>query len=136
MNFNIIYKCSNGNILEWHSISWSKRRFFRHDKRVSRTKALWRDNISLFSVSIGCKRDKCSAVRIVFNRLNFCGNIKFIVSKINIPEKTLVSAAFMPNGNAAHIVSSHMSLAALSEFFKGSECSDHAAVRNRDSVAL
>ena len=63
-----------------------------------------RQNITLFAVNVVQQRDARRAVRIIFDRGDFCRDIRFIAFDVDDADKTPNAAAAMADGNASEVV--------------------------------
>src|SRR3989344_2840417 len=110
LQFYIIYKCTNWNISERHPVALLHFYIWPSQKLITNLHASWQKHIPLFSIFINRKADKPRTIWIILHRSYFVRNTDFVVSKINLSEKSLVATTLVPDRDPTNIVSTYWSL--------------------------
>ena len=102
--FNVVYECTEGDILERQCVADFDIRFRAAVDDVANFKAVRSDDIFLFAICVEQKSDVGRAVRIVFDRRNFCRDVIFNTFEVNQTITAFVTTALMADSHTAAVI--------------------------------
>ena len=113
LEFDVVYHRTDGDVFERKAVACLDIGIRAAHDRIAHVQAHGREDISLFAVGINEQRDIGTAVGVILDAFDLCGNIVFISLEIDDAVFSSVAAADMAHGDLARIVAA----AALAHIF-------------------
>ena len=102
--FDVVYERTEGDVLERQCVADLDIRFRTAVENVADFQAVRSDDVFLFAICVEQKSDVSRAVRIVFDRRNFCRDVIFNTFEVDQTVTAFVTTALMADSHTAAVI--------------------------------